>query len=77
MPGIIDKTKEAVSNAADAVKDKYHDLTDSKEEHEERARESAQDAWDQTKDKAHCKKEQAKDWASEKLHKAGRKIDEH
>ncbi|CAJ0924593.1 unnamed protein product, partial [Mesorhabditis belari] len=75
MPGVIDKTKEAVSNAAEAVKDKFNDMTGNT--HEERARDNAQSAWDQTKDKAQNKTEQAKDWASDKMHQAGRKIDEH
>ncbi|CAJ0569479.1 unnamed protein product, partial [Mesorhabditis spiculigera] len=77
MSGIIDKTKEAVSNAAEAVKDKYHDLTGEKEYHKEEAKEKAQDAWDQTKARACDKKEEAKDFAAEKLHRGARKIDEH
>ncbi|CAJ0580569.1 unnamed protein product, partial [Mesorhabditis spiculigera] len=75
MPGIIDKTKDAVSNAAEAVKDKFQEVTGTTPA--DRAEDNAKSAWNETKDRCCDKKEEAKDWASEKLHKAGRKIDEH
>ncbi|CAJ0580294.1 unnamed protein product, partial [Mesorhabditis spiculigera] len=75
MSGIYEKTKDAVCNAAEAVKDKVQELTGTTPA--DRAEDNARDAWEETKDKAHDKKEDAKDWASEKLHKAGRKVDEH
>ncbi|CAJ0953349.1 unnamed protein product, partial [Mesorhabditis belari] len=75
MSGIMDKTKDAVSNAAEAVKDKFQELTGTTPA--DRAEDNAKAAWEQTKDEARDKKEQAQDWASEKLHRAGRKVDEH
>ncbi|CAJ0580188.1 unnamed protein product, partial [Mesorhabditis spiculigera] len=75
MSGIYEKTKDAVSNAAEAVKDKFQDMTGTT--HEDRAKDNARSAWEETKDKAHDKKEDAKDWASDKMHQAGRKVDEH
>ncbi|CAJ0930313.1 unnamed protein product, partial [Mesorhabditis belari] len=67
MSGIYDKAKDAVSNAAEAVKDKFKDMTG--QSHEDRARDSAQSAWDETKEKAGEAKENAKGWAEEKYEK--------
>ncbi|CAJ0953214.1 unnamed protein product, partial [Mesorhabditis belari] len=88
MSGVIDKTKEAVSNAAEAVKDKYHGLTGQKEEHKAEAKEQAGAAWEQAKDKMgatkdkacdkSCNKtEEAKDFTAQKLHQAGRNVQAH
>ncbi|CAJ0569668.1 unnamed protein product, partial [Mesorhabditis spiculigera] len=75
MPGIIEKTKDAVSNAAEAVKDKMADLTGMS--HEDRAKDSARSAWEETKDKAYDKKEDLKDWAHDKAREADRKMDRY
>ncbi|CAJ0930209.1 unnamed protein product, partial [Mesorhabditis belari] len=59
MSGIYDKAKDAVTNAAEAVKDKFKDMTG--QSHEDRARDSAKSAWDETKEKAGEAKENAKE----------------
>ncbi|CAJ0580245.1 unnamed protein product, partial [Mesorhabditis spiculigera] len=78
MSGVIEKTKEAVSNATEAVKDKLQGLTGEKELHKEAARENASDAFDLAKGNKTCgarettyrSPEQAPRYTFENIHEA-------